>query len=83
MASLRCSLQWRDNKKNFMKNKEIKKHFLPGKVSRGRKGNGGGPLGMGRWGFMAPELAQFVYAAVTALVILFTWTGLEDPQTLL
>lgn len=83
MASRRWSLQWRDNKKNFMKNKEIKKHFLPGKVSRGRKGNGGGPLGMGRWGFMASELAQFVYAAVTALVILFTWTGLEDPQTLL
>lgn len=42
----------------------------------------GGPLGMGKFGFIAPELAQFAYAAITALIILFTWTGHEDPASL-
>lgn len=43
----------------------------------------GGPLGMGKWGFMAPELAQFAYAIITSLLILFTWTNLSDPSGLL
>lgn len=43
----------------------------------------GGPLGMGKFGFIAPELAQFAYAAISALVILFTWTSHEDPASLL
>lgn len=48
-----------------------------------KKGDSGAPLGMGWFGFIAPELAQFAYAALTALVILFTWTGLDNPQSLL
>ena len=43
----------------------------------------GKPLGMGFWGFMAPEIATFIYAAFTAVVILFTWTGFENPSALL
>jgi membrane-associated phospholipid phosphatase len=43
----------------------------------------GGPLGMGFFGFIAPEVAQFIYAILTALIILFTWTNLKDPSTLL
>ncbi len=65
-----------------MKIKELKKHFVP-QQTKGGKDASGGPLGMGRWGFMAPELAQFAYAALTVVAILFTWTGLEDPQALL
>ena len=42
-----------------------------------------GPLGMGLWGFIAPEVATFIYAAFSALVILFTWTGLSDLSDLL
>ena len=38
---------------------------------------------MGLWGFIAPEVATFIYAAFSALVILFTWTGLSDPSDLL
>lgn len=38
---------------------------------------------MGRWGFLAPELAQLAYALFTVLLILFTWTNHEDPSTLL
>ena len=43
----------------------------------------GAPLGMGLWGFMAPEVATFLYAAFSSLVILFTWTGLDNPSDLL
>lgn len=38
---------------------------------------------MGLWGFIAPEVATFIYAAFSALVILFTWTGLDNPSDLL
>ena len=38
---------------------------------------------MGLWGFIAPEVATFIYAAFSALVILFTWTGLSDLSDLL
>ncbi|MBQ0074892.1 MAG: phosphatase PAP2 family protein [Prevotella sp.] len=38
---------------------------------------------MGRFGFIAPELAQLLYAVVTALLILFTWTNISDPSSLL
>lgn len=62
--------------------KSIKKHFLPVKNKRGGTAKGA-PLGLGRWGFMAPELAQFAYALLTVAVILFTWTGLDNPQALL
>lgn len=62
--------------------KSIKKHFTPIKSKRG-KGSEGAPLGMGRWGYIAPELAQFAYAAITALVILFTWTGIDNAEALL
>ena len=48
-----------------------------------RKAKKGGPLGMGLWGFMAPEVVTFAYAAFSALVILFTWTGLDNPSDLL
>ena len=48
-----------------------------------KKAKRGAPLGMGLWGFMAPELATFLYAAFSALVILFTWTGLDNPSDLL
>jgi membrane-associated phospholipid phosphatase len=59
-------------------NKILKEYFTPmKKVKRG------GPLGMGLWGFMAPELVTFVYAAFSALVILFTWTGYDNPSDLL
>ena len=64
------------------KNSIFKEYFLPEKYGKGRTGSGA-PLGMGRWGFIAPELAQFAYAAFTALLILFTWTGIEQPQSLL
>ena len=60
--------------------KFFNEHFTP---MKGVKIKNGGPLGMGHWGFMAPELAQFAYAAVTVLLILFTWTNLDDPGTLL
>lgn len=52
---------------------------MPEKRKRGKDGFGS----LGRWGFMAPELAQFAYALLTAIVILFTWTNLEHPQQLL
>ena len=48
-----------------------------------KKAKRGGPLGMGLWGFIAPEVATFIYAAFSALVILFTWTGLDNPSDLL
>lgn len=48
-----------------------------------KKAKRGAPLGMGLWGFMAPEVATFLYAAFSALVILFTWTGLDNPSDLL
>ena len=48
-----------------------------------KKAKRGAPLGMGLWGFMAPELATFLYAAFSSLVILFTWTGLDNPSDLL
>lgn len=48
-----------------------------------KKAKRGAPLGMGLWGFMAPELATFLYAAFSALVILFTWTSLDNPSDLL
>ncbi|MBO7052020.1 MAG: phosphatase PAP2 family protein [Prevotella sp.] len=38
---------------------------------------------MGLWGFIAPEVATFIYAAFSALMILFTWTGLDNPSDLL
>ena len=34
-------------------------------------------------GFLLAEQAQFVYAALTAVLILFTWTNLQNPQGLL
>lgn len=43
----------------------------------------GAPLGMGRWGFLAPELVSLAYALFTVVLILFTWTNLSDPQYLL
>ena len=43
----------------------------------------GGPLGMGFWQFMAPEVATFVYALFTVLIIFFTWTNLDNPSDLL
>lgn len=55
---------------------------MPEKRKGGKK-NGDGPFTMGRWGFMAPELAQFAYALVTIAAILFTWTNLENPADLL
>ena len=57
---------------------KIKEYIVPMK-----KVKLGGPLGMGRWGFMAPELATFIYALVTILVILFTWTSIDNPSELL
>ena len=48
-----------------------------------KKAKHGGPLGMGLWGFLAPEVATFAYAAFSALVILFTWTGHANPSDLL
>lgn len=58
--------------------KDIKEYVMP------QKGGGaGGPLGMGRWGFLAPELAQMAYALFTVVVILFTWTNIKDPSALL
>lgn len=56
-----------------------KKYFMPEKKKRGKDGFGE----LGRWGFMAPELAQFAYAALTVMVILFTWTNIKEPQLLL
>jgi membrane-associated phospholipid phosphatase len=38
---------------------------------------------MGRWGFLAPELVTFAYALFTVVLILFTWTNLSNPQSLL
>ena len=61
-------------------NKILKEHLTP---MKGAKIKNGGPLGMGRLGFIAPELAQFAYAAVTVLLIFFTWTNLKDPSALL
>lgn len=60
-------------------NKIYRQFFLPEK----RKLKTGGPLGMGYLGFMAPELVQLAYALFTALIIFFTWTNLEDPQSLM
>ena len=60
----------------------FKQLFMIEKSKYGRFGTGA-PLGMGRWGFIAPELAQFAYALFTVLLILFTWTGLDNPQSLL
>ncbi len=53
---------------------------LPQEGGRFAKGN---PLGMGRLGLLASELATFAYAAVTAVVILFTWTNIPDASSLL
>lgn len=60
--------------------KTIKELVLP---SKNLKVKEGGPLGMGMAGFLAPELAQFAYAIVSALVIFFTWTNIDNPQMLL
>lgn len=38
---------------------------------------------MGWLGFIAPEVAQFAYATVTAMVILFTWTNVDNPASLM
>lgn len=64
-----------------MKEKDITGHF----TTKGKKIkiSKGGPLGMGKLGFIAPELAQFVYAAITVLLILFTWTSIKEPSALL
>ena len=53
---------------------------LPQKGGRFAEGN---PLGMGRLGLLASEMATFVYAAVTVVVILFTWTNIPDASSLL
>ena len=34
-------------------------------------------------GFLAAEIAQFAYATLTALLILFTWTNFQNPTALL
>ena len=34
-------------------------------------------------GFLLAEIAQFVYAALTMLLILFTWTNFQNPSGLL
>lgn len=59
-------------------NKSFKQHFMPLKGRQGKKYSE-----LGRFGFMAPELLQFAYAAITSLLILFTWTNLDSPQELL
>lgn len=38
---------------------------------------------MGWLGFMAPELAQFAYAIFTCVIIMITWTKIDDPSALL
>ncbi|MBQ9237650.1 MAG: phosphatase PAP2 family protein [Prevotella sp.] len=48
-----------------------------------KKAKKGAPLGMGFWGFMAPEVATLLYALFTMLVIFFTWTNLDSPSDLL
>ena len=58
--------------------KSFKEYFTPMK-----KLKRGGPLGMGFWQFMAPEVATFVYALFTVLIIFFTWTNLDNPSDLL
>lgn len=65
-----------------MKSKAIQKYFgtMQQKGGPFAKGN---PLGMGRIGLMAAELATVAYAALTVLTILFTWTNLPDPSSLL
>lgn len=63
------------------KNDLFHKYFFPEKGNAKLKD--GGPLGMGRFGFIAPELLQFVYALFTALLILFTWTNFPNPSELL
>lgn len=65
----------------IMKEKDFTGHF----TTKGKKitMSKGGPLGMGKLGFVAPELVQFVYAAVSALLILFTWTSIKDPSALI
>lgn len=63
-------------KNNF----DIAEHFVHCKKMKMSKG---GPLGMGFLGFIAPEVAQFIYAAISALVILFTWTNLDNPSALM
>ena len=62
--------------------KSLKKHFMPVRTRQGRASKGA-PLGLGRWGFMAPELAQFIYAAITAVVILFMDRAGESTSTAL
>lgn len=62
-----------------MKTKDLKIHFLPEK----KKGSKDAAFEIGRWGFMAPELAQIAYAAFSALLILFTWTGIDNASALL
>ncbi len=59
--------------------KGIKQYFIPEKRKKGKQDFGA----LGRWGFMAPELVQFAYAAITAIVILFTWTNIDEPGQLL
>jgi len=60
---------------------DITEHFIPCKKKI--KMSKGGPLGMGFFGFIAPEVIQFAYAVITALLILFTWTNIEDPSALI
>lgn len=63
-----------------MSKNNIQDFFVPSKKKKPMRK--GGPLGMGVFGFIAPEVAQFIYAAFTTLIILFTWTNLKDPSAL-
>lgn len=65
-----------------MKTKDLKQYILPSKAKHQPMAKGG-PLGMGKFGFIAPELAQFAYALITTLMILFSWTNLGNPSALL
>lgn len=62
--------------------KTLKLYVLPSKAKHVAMKKGG-PLGMGKWGFLAPELAQLVYAMATVMLILFTWTNINEPAQLL
>lgn len=64
------------------KTKFIKEHFTTPK-GKAIPASKGGPLGMGKLGFIAPELAQFVYGFFTVLLILFAWTSYSNPGMLL
>lgn len=57
---------------------KIKQYF-----SRMKKCKQGGPLGMGYWQFLAPELASLLYALFTIIVILFAYTGIDNASDLI